>query len=247
MPPKNDDLQLPTDIETASEMLSDPAEINKWLQARRFTDLQDRYNELTRPDLPKQIADILDAREAQNGTIATATKQAMDDWRRENGLMGSAIRRPDLNGDVRAAPPRNAAAKQMEDIGFVNLGDFAREIWHRNPDATRMSEVRKIMNAYSSTEPSLGGFLIPETLDSEIRSLVLEQSIIRQRATAIDMAAPTMLFPFVDVTTHAGGTTFGGWTVTRIEEGAAITPSSARFGRVRLAVSKQVSGAEVPN
>jgi hypothetical protein len=65
-----DELTLPDSLEKARAMLSDPGEINKWLQARRFPELQDRYNELERPALPQQIADILDAREAANGTVA---------------------------------------------------------------------------------------------------------------------------------------------------------------------------------
>jgi HK97 family phage major capsid protein len=240
-----DTLQLPVDLETASAMLNDPAEVNKWFMAGKFSDLQKRFNELERPPLGEQVADILAAREAQNGTVANATKAAMDEWMRDHGMAGT-VARPDVNTNRASVPVRNAYAKQIEDIGFTNIGDFARATWHRNSSDDRRAEVVKIMNAYSSTEPSAGGFLIPETLDGEIRALVLEQSMIRSRATVIQMTAPTMLFPFVDVTTNVGST-FGGWTVTRVEEGGTITPSQAKFGRVKLSVSKQVAGAEVPN
>lgn len=243
-----DTLLLPTDRDTATAMLNDPAEINKWLRAGRFTDLQDRYNEITTPPLAQQVADILDARDAANGTVANATKAAMDEWLREHGAAN--ITRPNMGGTQEPNRPaaRSEAARRIEDIGFINLGDFAKEIWHKNPiqNRERFSEIQKVQNAFSSVEQSTGGYLIPESFDSEIRSLTLEQTIVRSRATVIPMSGPTMLFPFVDWTTNVGST-FGGWTVTRVQEGGAITPSQARFGRAKLAVTKQVAGAEIPN
>ncbi len=249
MPAATDELTLPDNLERATAMLSDPAEINKWLQARRFPELQSRFNELDRPALPQQIADILGAREAETGAQARIAKDAVIEALKEHGIMG-ALRRPAM-GDADTRPTvavRNKHARDIEEIGFANIGDFAKEIWHRNPNpmASRRGKVREIMNAFSGTEPSLGGDLIPETFDTDIRRLTLEASIVRQRSTVITMASPQMLFPFVDWTTNVGST-FGGWTVTRVEEGAAITASQAKFGRVKLDVTKQVAGAEVPN
>lgn len=247
MPSATDELTLPDNLETATAMLNDATEINKWLKAGRFAALQSRFNELERPPLAQQVSDILDAREAQNGTMASAAREAMDAWLREHGLN---IQRPNLGGPTdqhqRIVTVRNEAARQIEELGFSNLGDFAREIWHRNPVANRLPQINQIMNAFSSTEPSLGGFLIPESFDTEIRSLTLEQTIVRSRATVVPMTTPTQLFPFVDWTTNVGST-FGGWTVTRVPEGGTITPSQSKFGRVRLSVTKQVAGAEVPN
>ncbi len=242
-----EELTLPDKLETATAMLNDPQEINKWLRGGRFTDLQDRYNELSRPSLPQQIADILDAREAANGTVAQATRTAMDAWLAEHGGAGN-IGRPQVTTHERPVAVRNEAAHKIDELGFLNLGDFAREIWHKNPlqNRQRFGEISRITDAYSSTEGSLGGFLIPETFDDTIRSLTLEQSIVRSRATVVPMGGPTQLFPFVDWTTNVGST-FGGWTVTRVPEGGTITPSTAKFGRARLAVTKQVAGAEVPN
>ncbi len=243
-----DTLQLPTDRDTAMAMLNDPAEIKKWLEARRFTDLQDRYNELTAPPLAEQVANILDAREAANGSIQNATKAAMDEWLAQHGMQGP-LNRPAMGAESdKPVVVRNEVAKKIQDIGFTNLGDFAREIWHKNPiqNRPRYAEISKIMDAFSSVEGATGGALIPESFDSEIRSLTLEQTIVRSRATIVPMTTPTQLFPFVDWTTNSGST-FGGWTVTRVQEGGAIVPSQARFGRARLSVTKQVAGAEVPN
>lgn len=247
MAPAVDELVLPTDVDTATAMLNDPAVLNQWLRAGRFTDLQDRYNELTRPPLAEQITDILDAREAQNGTIANAAKSAMDEWLREHGALTNIVR-PDVRPDGPRPAVRNEFARRIEDIGFTNLGDFAKEIWHRNPVANRMPKVREVMNDFSSVEPAFGGALIPESFDNELRVLELEGSIVQPRATTINMNTPTMLFPYVDWTTNAAGAgVYGGWTFHMVGEGQAIPTSETKFGRVKLEVAKQVAGAEVPN
>lgn len=247
METSTEELVLPTDRETAAAMMNDPAEIYRWAKARRVTDLQDRYNELTAPPLPQQVADILEAREAQAGTVAQATRAAMDDWLKEHGLAGGRVARPGMPVDEAQAPPRNQFAAKMQDIGFVNLGDFAREIWHRNQSGNRRPEMQKIMDAaFSSGEAAAGGFLIPESLFGEIHTLQAAASIFRQYATVIDMSSPKMLFPYLDSNANSA-TSFGGWTVTRVEEGGTITPSRPNFGRVKLEVTKQVAGAEVPN
>jgi HK97 family phage major capsid protein len=240
------ELVLPTDVDTATAMLNDPAEIGKWLRAGKFTDIQNRYNELTRPPLADQITDILEAREAANGTVANAAKAAMDEWFKERGANAS-ISRPDLGDRTeKRSIVRNEYAKRIEEIGFTNLGDFAREIWHKNPVKNRTPQISQVMNDFSSVDPSLGGALIPESMDSEIRRLVLEQSIVRRFATTVTMQNPTMLFPYVDWTTNVGST-FGGWVVNRVAEGEEIPASNTKFGRAKLDVTKQAARARVPN
>lgn len=240
------ELTLPTDRDTAFKMLSDFKEVTRWATAERLGELQARFNELDRPPLATQVVDIIQAYEAERGTTANATKAAMDEWFKERGVSAfGAVNRPPADAG-KIIPIRNQYARQIEELGFTNLGDFAKEIWHRNATPTRRAAMDQIMNAYSSTDPAAGGFLIPETLDGDIRSLMLEDAIIRPGATVIPMTSPKQLFPFVDWTTNVGST-FGGWTVNRIEEGGTITPSNAKFGRAKLDVTKQVAGAEIPN
>lgn len=247
MPTMPDELVLPTDKATMDAVEADPRELKRWMEAGRFGELQNRRMELNKPPLAEEIADILDAREAQAGTVANATKAAMDEWMREHGAMGSTVNRPGLVTDAPQAPPSNKFARQIEDIGFVNLGDFAREIWHRNASADRRPEMQRIMDAaFSSGDAASGGFFIPESIYGEIHTLIDAASIVRQYATVINMTTPKMLFPFLDSNTNSA-TSFGGWTVTRVEEGGTITPSRPSFGRVKLEVTKQVAGAEVPN
>jgi len=136
----------------------------------------------------------------------------------------------------------------MNDLGFANIGDFARTIWHRNPrpDEERLNKVKEVMDAYSSVDPSAGGFLIPETMRSEILQIALESAIVRPRATVITMTTPTQLMPYVDSTTHVGSV-FGGMVFYWTPEGGTITATEAKFGRLKLEANKLTGLAAVPN
>lgn len=110
----------------------------------------------------------------------------------------------------------------------------------------RSQTVPEVWNDYSSTTPEAGGFLVPEAFRSTIMTLQLEQAIVRPRATVIPMSNARLTIPYNDVTTHAGGTTFGGVTAYWVSEGQSITESEARFGRVTLDPSKLAAYAELP-
>lgn len=125
--------------------------------------------------------------------------------------------------------------------------EFFRSIWHQ-ADRTAENQARlgRIRNAFSSTVPSEGGFLIPEQLRSEILRLSLETGIVRPRARVIPMESLRVPFPMVDSTSNVSsvyGGIVGYWT----EEGAALTASSASFGRVVLEAKKLTAYTEVPN
>lgn len=134
---------------------------------------------------------------------------------------------------------------------YNSLGEMALDVHkHRsgrdvsNPEAFNM--VQQVTNAYSETDPATGGFLVPEETRSNLLQLALEQSIVRSRASVITMGSLTTSIPFVDATTHSGSV-FGGMVFYWVGEGASITPTEAKFGRVKLEASKLVGGARVPN
>jgi HK97 family phage major capsid protein len=131
---------------------------------------------------------------------------------------------------------------------FANLGDYARVAYGKTvtPDA-RLSKVLEVQNAYSSTDPASAGTLIPEEFRSAIYELALETAVVRPRASVIQMTGGTISLPFVDVTTHAGGTFFGGMSFAWTPESGTITASEAKFGRVKLEAKKLTGGARVPN
>ena len=75
------------------------------------------------------------------------------------------------------------------DKDFTGSADYFRTIWHNtNNTADRMAKLSRVRNAFSSTVPSEGGFLIPETLRSELLRVALETSVVRQRAFDQDSA-----------------------------------------------------------
>lgn len=110
----------------------------------------------------------------------------------------------------------------------------------------KLAKLDEIQNAAGSIVPSDGGFLIPEVLRSEILQLMLPGSIVRQRATVIQMDSLKVPIPAVDersrVTTIFGGLQFF-WTA----EGSPGVDSSAKFGQVTLDAKKLMGYAGIPN
>jgi HK97 family phage major capsid protein len=133
------------------------------------------------------------------------------------------------------------------DKEFGNSADYFKLIWHQaNRDAAAQAKLHRVRNAFSSTVPSEGGFLIPETLRSELLRVGLETAIVRPRARVIPMETLRVPFPAVDSTSNVSsvyGGIVGYWT----EEGAALTASQASFGRVVLDAKKLTAYTEVPN
>jgi len=139
------------------------------------------------------------------------------------------------------------------DAEFDGAAEFFRAAWHRAsalPDAQALSAkidaVRKIQNSFGSTVPGDGGFLIPETLRSELLSVALETAIVRSRARTIPMESLRVPIPSVDSTSNASSV-FGGVTAYWTEEAAALTETQASFGRVVLDAKKLTAYSEVPN
>jgi HK97 family phage major capsid protein len=117
----------------------------------------------------------------------------------------------------------------------------------RGADAlAAQSDIAKIQNAFGSTVPSDGGFLIPELLRSELLRVSLEQSLVRKNARVVPMDSLTVPYPMLDSTSNATsvyGGVVGYWT----EEGGSLTDSSPTFGRIELAAKKLTLYSEIPN
>lgn len=132
--------------------------------------------------------------------------------------------------------------------------DFFHTAWHLNAEMlsngdelrARAAKHREIVNAASSAVPSDGGFLIPETLRSEILQLALEGAIVRPNATVIPMDSLKVPIPAVDETSRVSSI-FGGITFQWTPEGAALTDTSAKFGQITLDAKKLTGYAGIPN
>jgi len=165
-------------------------------------------------------------------------------------------------GQRAAAPVRNKLYNRRApgaglDNAYEDAPEFFQAIWHRadklrnGPELARKLAAasvkeREIYNAFGSTVPADGGFLIPETLRSELLAVALETAIVRPRATVIPMESLKVPIPMIDSTSNVSSV-WGGITCYWTEEAAALTASSATFGRVYLEAKKLTGYAEVPN
>lgn len=183
--------------------------------------------------------------------VREETQRVLASWLKENG---QAAKRPDLTPEV--PQPRTPKAKGLYnpkaigaqiDHEFEGTSDYFRTIWHNaNRDQELQNKLTRIRNAFSSAVPSEGGFLVPEKLRSELLRVSLETSIVRPRARVVPMETSRVPFPAIDSTSNVSsvyGGIVGYWT----EEGAALTQSSASFGRVVLDAKKLTAYTEVPN
>jgi HK97 family phage major capsid protein len=117
---------------------------------------------------------------------------------------------------------------------------------HSVKDSGLSKKLNELKNDLSSVKPSDGGFLIPEILRAEILRVALERAVVRSRARVIPMDSLTVPFPTVDSTSNVSSV-FGGVVGYWTEEGATLTESQPRFGRIELRANKLVLYTEVPN
>jgi HK97 family phage major capsid protein len=110
-----------------------------------------------------------------------------------------------------------------------------------------LAKTLEIRNAgMSERVPSEGGFLVPETLRSEILALSLEDGVMRKEATVIPMDSLRVPLPSIDDTSHTASV-FGGVAAEWTAEGAALTITAPKFGRVVLQASKLTAFTQIPN
>ncbi|MFG3510243.1 phage major capsid protein [Streptomyces sp. NPDC047821] len=239
---------VPRNSDELAEMLADPAASKQILESQ---------------DSLKTFIDSYAQRQQGTGTdlqrlVDEGIQKGFADFLRENGA--EDIKRPDL----RAATPdpyaaasasakakglynRNALGSKVDGL-FDTSGEFFRAIWRSNPEKNSPEMTAKLeqLRNFGSTVPSDGGFLIPETLRSELLSVALENAVVRPRARVVPMESLRVPFPAIDSTSNVSsvhGGIVGYWT----EEGAAMTESQARFSRVVLDAKKLTAFTKVPS
>ncbi|HEX6970290.1 MAG TPA: phage major capsid protein [Micromonosporaceae bacterium] len=239
---------VPTNQAELEELLSDQKRIQQAIKDGQFDEVITNYVRV----VGKRDMDIkLQVQEQVQATLA--------DFLRENGEVERLNLSPEARvtqvvseGDARRQrnlfnPRAMGAALDKDFQGPTAAADYFQTIWHNtNRTADVQAKLNRIRNAFSSTVPSEGGFLIPETLRSELLRVSLETAIVRPRARVIPMETLRVPFPAIDSTSNASsvyGGIVGYWT----EEGAALTASQASFGRVVLDAKKLTAYTEVPN
>ncbi|MEV6181345.1 phage major capsid protein [Streptomyces sp. NPDC052015] len=239
---------IPRNADELAEMLADPT---------RAKDV------VGSPEDLKNFITAYAQRQQGDGTdiqrqVDEAVQQGFANFLRENGA--EDIKRPDLRAhtpDPYAQASAAAKSKGLYNKGalgakvdglFDTSGEFFRAIWRSNPDKNTPEMAAKLekLRNFGSTVPSDGGFLIPETLRSELLSVALENAVVRPRARVVPMESLRVPFPAIDSTSNVSsvhGGIVGYWT----EEGAAMTESQARFSRVVLDAKKLTAFTKVPS
>lgn len=183
------------------------------------------------------------------------TQAFMINWLRENQTpeVDAISKRLNLNAPnarTRIRPTtiyNKNAVGAVHDSMFETPAEFLYSISdHSAKDQALSNKLVTLRNDLSSVKPSDGGFLIPEILRAELLRVALERAVVRSRARVIPMDSLTVPFPTVDATSNVSsvfGGVIGYWT----EEGATLTESQPRFGRVELRANKLTLYTEVPN
>lgn len=247
-------LVVPQTAAEMQEMMDDPKVAAQIIANGQLSEFTRAYARATdeRGEMADLIRDSVAAAMVGQGEITNQVKATVESSLNE--ILGErGVNRPlfgkEREDTVRANASYNPLAPgvAMDEIGFTSIGDFARAAFNkgRGVDA-RKPKIDEAMNVYSSLDPASAGFLIPETVRSDIQQTILPQSIVRPRATVITMTGLRTVLPFVDETTRSGSL-FGGMTFSWTPESGTISPTEAKFGRVALEAKKLTGLARVPN
>lgn len=188
--------------------------------------------------------------------VSQQQEQFMINWLRDvanKDEIGNIAQRLNLTGasaNTRSGPNsiynKNAIGAKHDKV-FNSPAEMLYSISeHSHVDDSMSDKLGELKNALSSVKPSDGGFLIPEVLRAELLRVALEKAVVRSRARVIPMDSLTVPFPTVDATSNVSSV-FGGVVGYWTEEGATLTESKPRFGRVELKANKLVLYTEVPN
>lgn len=95
-----------------------------------------------------------------------------------------------------------------------------------------------IANAMSERVPSQGGFLVPESLRSQVLSY-MTRAVVRPEAMVLPMGSLRLPIPTLDNPSQASGAqVLGGLSFSVVEEGTQIPPSNPAVGRTILEARK---------
>jgi HK97 family phage major capsid protein len=191
-----------------------------------------------------QAASMANYGESLKGQIAEQVQATVADVARDLKADIATIKPGKAIKHARGYNP-NAIGAKLDEI-YDGPVDFIKSTWHANHSPEAQAKVARVRNDYSSTYGPDGGFLVPESFRAQLLETALEDSIVRRFATVVPMETSRVLFPTIDVTSHASNV-FGGLTGYWTEEGGALTESQATFGRVALDAKKLTGYSEVPN
>lgn len=234
---------IPTNASELEELISDRDRVEQIIKEGQFKDLITNYTRAVNKhdaDLAEQVR-----AEVQRVTAEFLRDNPDADIHRPSLDPTNAIPAQRGTGYNRKAPGAKVDAAKL----FDDPAEFFANTWHRargDKAAQVQDKLHDIRNSFGSSVPADGGFLIPESLRSELLRVSLESAVVRPRARVIPMDSLTVPFPTIDSTSNASNV-YGGITAYWTEEAGALTESSATFGRIKLEAKKLTAYTEVPN
>jgi len=239
--PKNADelAEMVADPTRMKDVLADGKSLTSWVAAYAAQQQGDgtEMNRQITEQVQQQFANML-RDNAAKGDKADIQRLNLDPQAKRNGTM--------LTSHRQGTAHNPAAPGAVLDGTFNNNIEYIKTIWHKSPEASVAEKLAVLRNAAGSVSPSDGGFLVPETLRSQLLQIALELSVVRPIATVVPMESARVPFPMIDSTTN-NGSVFGGMVAYWGEEGAALTDSNPKFGRIELDAKKLTGLSAVPN
>lgn len=234
-PNNSDELrEMLTDRTTMAELLKDGDKFAEFIEAG----IQNRIKHD-----PEILAQVSEQAELKRLDFLRANQGFTDEIAKRLNLDN-----PNARGRIKPNTVYNAQAIGAPfDDAFASMPQFIHSISQQAFRDSALSEkLSTLKNELSTVKPSDGGFLIPEILRAELLRVAVERSVVRSRARVIPMENLKLAFPTVDSTSNVSSI-YGGITGYWTEEGATLTESQPRFGRIELEAHKLTLYTEVPN
>jgi len=266
--------EMLNDETVMAKVNEDPGRRSKWLAgySKAQRDEDPEFQARVDAAVNEGVAKVLDGERPKLEAQAREELDRQLAWRLKNDTAGKdkGVKRIDLRdsrnqaagalgkpgwGARNALFNEKAPGAKIDDADlFTDVADFLQTIWHRadklggdkGARQAKLDALYKIQNDYGSTIPADGGFLIPETLRSDVMMIALENSVTRPLATVIPMESLSVLIPAVDSTSNVSSV-FGGIVCYWTEEGASLVESQGKFRRLKLEAKKLTAYSEVPN
>lgn len=238
-------IAIPESQSELEELLADGSKVQNLMTEGQFPDVVKAY--------AKHVADT-DTGIARQ--VQEETQKILRDYLKDNDQVKGleALKRGGTEAvvkDARRGTVYNAKALGApldKELEYEGVSDFLKDIWHNTyQDAAVAARRTALKNAAASSgEPASGGFLVPEAFRAELLQLSLESGIVRPRARVVPMETARVVYPMLDVTSHADnvyGGVQGYWT----PESGQMQDVAATFGRIALDAWKLTAFANVPN
>jgi HK97 family phage major capsid protein len=211
------------------DLLSNPLELTAWIkdyahaQAKADKDM----NQLIREQIQISIQDM-----AKNNGIDS-----------DIPLMPSSKSRS-RNAEYEETAPGVVLDRSSD---AMSITEISHASYHKSCKVSNKARAKydRIVNEYSSEIPSLGGFLVPEMVRSDLIQTALENSVMRRGALVFPMTVGRLSFPAEEDSSHTTGP-YGihcYWTA----EGATITETDSSFSSTVFDAKKLTAATSVPN